>query len=177
MPAFFLPPNTILSNSIPFSLSLQPIAFLSSAKMDARNPRRLKRGQMSRAVAAVRPPFSDVSNFTTTTDYGPSSAGSYFFNDSIDSKSQTSSVASTSVLNRSTTKLSFSAPSHSSGSTAMSEESALSTTGPNKRYPKKRRSGKLSFTEEYAFEDFVEKQKAYFKEVDEFELQEEEASD
>ncbi|CAH9133014.1 unnamed protein product [Cuscuta epithymum] len=146
--------------------------------MDARNPRRLKRGQMSRATAALRPPFSDISNFTTTTDYGPSSAGSYFFNDSPDSKSHTSSVASTSVLNRSNTKLSFSAPSRSSRSTSvMSEESALSTTGPSKRYPKKRCSGKLSLTEESSLEDFVKKQKAYFKEVDEFELQEEEASD
>ncbi|CAH9133009.1 unnamed protein product [Cuscuta epithymum] len=60
---------------------------------------------------------------------------------------------------------------------AMSEESASSTTNSNKKYAKKRRSGKLSCTEDSSFEDFVKKQKAYFKEVDEFELQVEEASD
>ncbi|CAH9139695.1 unnamed protein product [Cuscuta epithymum] len=54
-------------------------------------------------------------------------------------------------------------------------ESLGSLTDPNKKLPKKRSSGKQQPFNNWSFDkDFVEKQKAYFKEIDDFELEVEE---
>ncbi|VFQ77495.1 unnamed protein product [Cuscuta campestris] len=66
---------------------------------------------------------------------------------------------------------------NTSVSEAGDAESFGSMTDPNKKFAKKRRSEEQPFTEFVLPKDFVEKQRAYFKEIDDFELEVEEASE
>ncbi|VFQ72797.1 unnamed protein product [Cuscuta campestris] len=66
---------------------------------------------------------------------------------------------------------------NTSVSEAGDAESFGSMTDPNKKCAKKRRSEEQPFTEFVLPKDFVEKQRAYFKEIDDFELEVEEASE